>query len=367
MYSIEIDNKTIIPLNECDFTSIGVKERQDIEEWVEKQPDILGEKLLIIQKEFAGFDDTNERLDLLSIDESGNLVIIELKRDDSGRDVNWQAIKYAAYCSTLTNEDIFEIYAQYLSQKEKSHFSKVDAAQSIANFLDLDVDALILNNKQRMILVSKDYRKEVLATAMWLLDNNIEVKCVKIQPYKEKNTGHLFIVPTVILPPPDTEDYRIKRNTVRIEHEKIIKSHGKYYQFFASLKEAFIEEMGYNIAFSRQAKDYYKIKTVFPPDQVHFEFMCSDDPSCICVALHLEPKNDENKKLLTSIRERTLNWDKIPGIKLDENWKYGIQFSIKYDCADKEENEIIDWAVKNMKVLYTTFNPILESINQEGY
>ncbi|MCP4416125.1 MAG: MmcB family DNA repair protein, partial [Chloroflexi bacterium] len=35
------------------------------------------------------------RLDLLAVDRQANLVVIELKRDSSGRDVEWQAIKYA--------------------------------------------------------------------------------------------------------------------------------------------------------------------------------------------------------------------------------------------------------------------------------
>jgi RecB family endonuclease NucS len=41
---------------------------------------------LIIQKEFAGFGDTKERLDLLALDKKGKLVVIENKLDDSGRD-----------------------------------------------------------------------------------------------------------------------------------------------------------------------------------------------------------------------------------------------------------------------------------------
>lgn len=367
MYSIEMKNKTITPLIECDFSSIGVKERQDIEEWVENVPEILGENLLVIQKEFSGFDDTNERLDLLSIDENGNLVVIELKRDDSGRDVNWQAIKYAAYCSTLTNEDIFEIYSQYISKKNSSECTKADAANYISTFLDVEVDDLNLNLKQRMILVSKEYRKEVLATVMWLLDNNVDVKCVKIQPYKNQKTDDLFIVPTVILPTPDTEDYRIKKNTVRLEHEKIIKSRGNHYPFFADLKKAFIEKMGVNILFSRRGAEFYKIRTAFPVNQVHFEFLYPEDSLHIFVALHLEPSNEENKRLLKAILKKIPDWKKIPGLKLDENWTYGIQFSIEHDCNNEEENDTIDWAVENMKVLHTTFNPILESINQEGY
>ena len=49
-------------------------------------PGCLGEELLIIQKEFSGFDDTQERLDLLALDKDGRLVVIENKLDDSGRD-----------------------------------------------------------------------------------------------------------------------------------------------------------------------------------------------------------------------------------------------------------------------------------------
>ena len=69
-------------------------------------PAILGEELLIITSEYDRFDKTNERLDLLALDKDGNLVVIELKRDDSGKNVDLQAIKYAAYCSTLRLADI---------------------------------------------------------------------------------------------------------------------------------------------------------------------------------------------------------------------------------------------------------------------
>jgi len=75
-----------------------------------------GEELLIIQKEFSGFDDTKERLDLLALDKRGALAIVENKLDDSGRDVVWQCLKYASYCSTLSKTSIADIYQQYLDR-----------------------------------------------------------------------------------------------------------------------------------------------------------------------------------------------------------------------------------------------------------
>jgi RecB family endonuclease NucS len=44
----------------------------------------LGERLLVITNEFDEFDQSNNRLDILALDENKKLVVIELKRDASG-------------------------------------------------------------------------------------------------------------------------------------------------------------------------------------------------------------------------------------------------------------------------------------------
>lgn len=110
MYQIDITKNRIVRLQEKKFIDLKFSERGHLQEWLANEPMALGEELLIIQKEFDGFDDTKERLDLLALDKDGNLVIIENKLDDSGRDVVWQALKYASYCSTLKKEQIVEIF-----------------------------------------------------------------------------------------------------------------------------------------------------------------------------------------------------------------------------------------------------------------
>ena len=83
MYQINKIQNKITKLKECTFSELKFKEREHLQEW----------------KEFDGFNDTKERLDLLALDKQENLVVIENKLDDSGRDVTWQVIKYASYCS----------------------------------------------------------------------------------------------------------------------------------------------------------------------------------------------------------------------------------------------------------------------------
>lgn len=68
MYLINKKNDDIEQVEEITFKSAGLKERSNLQEWIAKHPESLGEELLIIQKEFSAFDDTNERLDLFALD-----------------------------------------------------------------------------------------------------------------------------------------------------------------------------------------------------------------------------------------------------------------------------------------------------------
>lgn len=120
MYQIDKTNNRIYKLEEKTFSELGFGERENLQEWIANDTTCLGEELLVIQKEFDGFSETRERLDLLCLDKQGNLVIIENKLDDSGKDVTWQALKYASYCSSLSKDDIKNIFQQYLKSQGRS-------------------------------------------------------------------------------------------------------------------------------------------------------------------------------------------------------------------------------------------------------
>lgn len=208
MYQIDIRNKKMNKLNATTFSELNLSERYDIQEWIDDTPEILGEKLLIIGKEIIL--PSGIRLDLLAIDESGNLVIIELKRDTSGNQVEWQAIKYASYCSAFTDEEIFGTYQEYLNKKytDKSK----NAKQEIENFI-ITFETENLNNEQRIILVSRDFNSDVASAVLWLNDKGLDIKCIKINSFLSEN-NELLIYPTQIIPLPEAEDF-IKRKAIQ--------------------------------------------------------------------------------------------------------------------------------------------------------
>src|ERR1700722_17914991 len=108
------------------------------------------------RREFAGFSDTHERLDLLALDKQGSLVLIENKLDDTGRDLTWQALKYASYCSRLSKENVRQIYQEFL---DKTH--PADAKERMTEFLDADDYEEVTINRgftQRIILIAANFR-----------------------------------------------------------------------------------------------------------------------------------------------------------------------------------------------------------------
>lgn len=239
MFLINKEKNKIQKIKQATFAELAFTERHHLQEWIADAPECLGEELLIIQKEFDGFNDTSERLDLLALDKDGTLIVIENKLDDSGRDVTWQVLKYVSYCSTLKKEQIRDIYQSYLSKTG----SKSSAEEMLTGFFDdTPYEELSLNTlDQRIVMVAGNFRKEVTSTVMWLLNHGIRVQCFKATPYTHGEDIILDI--EQIIPIKEAEEYMIimaeKVQRDKAESESSQKRHELRKTFWAELLERF--------------------------------------------------------------------------------------------------------------------------------
>ena len=206
LFRINPENRESEKIAEVEFASLGFQERRDIQEWIAANPKILGEDLLIIGKEFSGFDRTDERLDLLAVDADGDLVVIELKRDDTGADAHWQAIKYASYLRHASTDDLVRM----LAKNEGS--SESDAEAKLLQHLNAE-DLNALNNNQRIILASHRFAPEVTSAALWLnekvSDENL-LTCVQLTPFRDSQTDTIYVQANAIIPVPGVDEYIVK-------------------------------------------------------------------------------------------------------------------------------------------------------------
>jgi alkylated DNA nucleotide flippase Atl1 len=190
------------------FQSLNAREVQEIERWLKQEPTVMGEPLMIIASQFAGFDRTLDRLDLLALDLDGKLVVIEIKRDDSSKSQDLQALRYAAYCSALTAEQVIGLYRKYERVEHRRDLASSEARKELEDFIRSEsLDALDEDDQPRMILVATGFQVGVTNTALWLLRNSdLDITCVQVQPY-ELN-GEIVLASTVLIPLPEAEEYQ---------------------------------------------------------------------------------------------------------------------------------------------------------------
>ncbi|HDY7894799.1 TPA: DUF4268 domain-containing protein [Vibrio vulnificus] len=380
MFTVNHQTNRISPVKTKKFSELGFTERKHLQEWLAHQPDALGEELLIIQKEFDGFDDTRERLDLLALDKDGNLVIIENKLDDSGRDVVWQALKYASYCASLTKGQIVDIYQQYLDRYETLQGERdllnqpQNAVLRICEFLDApDLDEIKLNlgNSQRLMLVAANFRKEVTSTALWLLGQGISIQCFKVTPYALDD--QLLINIDQIIPTPEAKELMIGINAKEAEEkntEVVLKNrHSVRREYWEQALEVF-QKSNCNL--------YDNISTT----KDHWLCAGSGVTGCpfslifnqkeLRVELWLSRSNgEENKWLFDQLFEQKDQIDSAFGeplewLRLDDKKQSRIQFSCKVEGFNKDIwHDHITWHLEHMGRLERVLKEPLKKVGEE--
>ena len=218
LFSVE-EGGTLEGLKEQGLAELGFHERPDLQEWAIEQPQILGEDLLIITSEYANFEDTRDRLDILALDEAGKLVVVELKRDRADRTTDLQAIKYASYCATLTAEDIQKDYREFWSDRNETDLTPEDVGQTFTEFLKEVADLTTssegwaefeLDQKPRIVLAAGSFGTEITAPVMWLIEEyGMDITCRRIEAYEHQ--GRVLLNSQQVIPVAEAEEYMTKR------------------------------------------------------------------------------------------------------------------------------------------------------------
>jgi len=165
------------------------KETEHLENWIKTKPDILGTDILIIGEQVYT---KSGPLDFLAMDNNGNIVIVELKRDKLARVVLAQAIDYASDLSTWDIDRLSEICMSYTGNSLEDHIS--------ANFENIQIDDLTINQTQRLLLVGFSIEEPLNRMIEWLSSNfDMSINAIVLN-YVKTSTGTELLSRTVTIP-----------------------------------------------------------------------------------------------------------------------------------------------------------------------
>jgi len=201
----ELNSDSLVEIEQTTFAQLGIKERQDLQRLLKNKIEVIADDVMVIAEEFGDWEGSNRRIDLLGIDRSANIVVIELKRTEDGGHMELQAIRYAAMLSTMTFEQAVKAFEVYI----EANIIEGDAQERMLSFLGWEEpDDDRFAQDVRIILASAEFSKELATAVIWLNERNLDIQCIRMRPYFDG--GKTLLDVQQVIPLPEASDYQIK-------------------------------------------------------------------------------------------------------------------------------------------------------------
>ncbi|MCD6512675.1 MAG: DUF91 domain-containing protein [Thermoplasmata archaeon] len=187
-------------LKELKKSKLNLEER--IEEWITKDISIVSDDLLVIGRQVE--TDFGGVIDILCLDRMGDVVIIELKRDKTPREITAQVLDYASWVKDLSNEKITEIANEYLRNN-----GLLDEA--FRRKFDEDLPD-ILNEHHKMLIVASDVDSSSERIINYLSDTyGVNINAITfhyfVDEYENEYLARIFLIE------PKEVEYRTQTKT----------------------------------------------------------------------------------------------------------------------------------------------------------
>ena len=190
---------------------------QQLEDMIVRDPRILSSEWMLIGRQEV--TSHGGRIDLLAIVPDGSLVLIELKRDRTPREIIAQALDYASWVEQLGPEKIAQIY-----QRFSSGGSLDDAFQKR---FGVDLDEETLNQSHQIIIVAAELDASTQRIISYLDARDIAINVVFFQVFE--HGGEQLLSRAWLIDPGETQANVATSTTSRGEKEPW---NGEYYVSF---------------------------------------------------------------------------------------------------------------------------------------
>ena len=197
-----------------------LKDEKSLEDMIVAEPSILSEEWMLIGRQV----DTGlgGQVDLLAIAPDASLILIELKRDKTPRDVVAQTLDYASWLVSLADEEITEIYRRFnpngsLDEEFNRRFRSKLSEEA-------------LNETHQLVIVASSTDPRTERIIRYLESGDIPINLLSFQVFRDGETQ--FLSRSWLLDPSEVQVNASAKS--RSEKEPW---NGEYYASFGHGKE----------------------------------------------------------------------------------------------------------------------------------
>ncbi len=202
LFELSDDSLTQVPETRFDT---GAFKSKDLQRLLRQDISVLSPDLKVLAQDYGTWEDSSLRIDLLCLDKEANLVIVQIQPAADPAYIDLLAIRCAAMISAMTLDDA-------VAAAERDPITAAAPQQEIRtdilDFLDWNTpDEAEFAPAVRIILASSDFSKELTRSVIWLNEQGLDVRCIRLRPHKLSDNRVLLNVEQ-ILPLPEADFYQ---------------------------------------------------------------------------------------------------------------------------------------------------------------
>ncbi|WP_366291822.1 endonuclease NucS domain-containing protein [Paenibacillus sp. AN1007] len=158
----------------------------ELEEIIQSNPAVLDDNWLIIGRQVL--TEFNTYIDLLAIDNSGSIIIIELKKHKTSREVVAQGLDYASWVKGLSASQISVIYESYIAKYPQYQHSLEDAYY---NKFKVKLEEENINHSHQIVIVAAELDSSTERIVEYLSDSLIPINVIFFTVFEEDSTKYI--------------------------------------------------------------------------------------------------------------------------------------------------------------------------------
>ncbi len=158
-----------------------------LETWLENSPQVLAqESFLWIGRQPSAADEEGTIFpDLLGVDTEGNLVIVELKRGQSPREVIAQLLEYAAWADGLLESQIREIAGIYFENRDELQEKTFNEVFREAFEIPETDELPPLNRRLRLFIAAEEISSRIARVCRFLrISQGMDISCIAVSTFE---------------------------------------------------------------------------------------------------------------------------------------------------------------------------------------
>ena len=192
IFKLKSTNGNLIDAELVEASKKDLDLEKHLECWLEKSPWAIAQEPLIWigRQTTAVQDDSTIFPDLLGMDKDGNIVVVELKKGRAPREVIAQILEYAAWANNLSDESIFSMATEYLSQKCEAGKNRLE--ELFAEKFESD-EFPSINQTQRLYIVAEEIPPRIASVCRFLrTSHGLDINCIEFSVFQTES-GEILV------------------------------------------------------------------------------------------------------------------------------------------------------------------------------